>query len=354
MLCPFLNDLGTCHGEDGPYCGIYAMFGAAAALDVRGNIESLIDPQYVSGRTGSTLGDLMDAAEQLGVKAQPLSGLGISSLKESRDPLILHVASFGQLEAFNHWLLFLGMQDGKARTVDSSGKLYLMNVSELLSRWDGVGLAVFTANKPLTRFGSVELSRAAWSAMVVLCCVSGIAAGSRWLGGRWSWRPQGAVVLVGSLLALLGFRQLEADTNLWRNSSCVEFVQAAHGLRSFPELTLTQMQDRLKQPGGFILFDTRYAGDMNWGHLPGALALPIDSTQSQVSERVVNLDRQKPVILYCQSAGCGFSDWMAIVLTSFGFRDVSIYRGGWREWETSLTEAEQASEAAGEIMLQDP
>jgi rhodanese-related sulfurtransferase len=343
VCCCLVGSTASC-AEDGPYCGIYAMFGAAAALDVQGDIETLIDPQFVSGRTGSTVADLVRAAEKLGVKAQPLAGLGVASLLESRDPLVLHVASFGQLEAYNHWLLFLGMQNGKARTVDSSGRIHLMQVAELLARWDGVGLAVHTGNEPLTRFGSVELARTGWTAMAVLSCLAGLVVLQRkvtgWLPPRW----QGLAVLVTASAVLLIVRELDASTSLWRNPACVEFVQAAHGHRSYPELSLEEMQQRLTQPGPLLVFDTRYSGDMQWGHLPGALPLPIDSTQSQVADAMAAFDRGTPVIVYCQSAGCRFSDRMAVVLTSFGFTDVSIYRGGWVEWEESLTAEDSVEE----------
>ena len=330
----------TANADEGPHCGIYAVYGAVSAVGVRGSFESLLDRRFVSGLSGSTVSDLVNAAKHLGVDAAPLTGLGAASLFESRDPLILHVASFGQLEVYNHWLLFLGIESGKARTVDSTGSMHLMNVSELLARWDGVGIAVFTGAEPRTRFGSIELVAIGWWALLVVMAV-GVAV---FLVRRVSTAGvresvTGSLVLATTTVLLIAVREVYSASSLSRNPDCVRFISAAEGLRNLPELSLEEVIEFTKRPDAAVIFDVRYAGDMNYGHIPGATGLPVNSTQEEVAAAVETIPRDKTIILYCQSSGCRFSDRMAVVLTSFGFTDIRIYRDGWVGWEEGFAQS---------------
>lgn len=320
--------------DNGPYCGIYAMYGAASALGVKGDFQTLVDKKFVSSRAGSSASDLVSAAERLGVRVQPMTGLGLASLQESQDPLILHVSSLGQLEAYNHWLLFLGIEDGRARIIDGSGSIHLLRSAELLARWDGVALAVYKGDAPKTNFGAVETTSIGWWAIIVVCVIGAAA----WLvakirsPGRSRGRAWAAALVVGTLIVTV-VREAQPAFSLLRNPECVDFIVAAEGLREFPIVSVTDMVELVKRPEEVVVFDTRYRGDMDYGHVPGAIGLPIDSTQQEVALCMEGIDRRRTIVLYCQSAGCGFSDRMAVVLTSFGFEDIRLFRDGWIGWK---------------------
>lgn len=327
--------------DDGPYCGIYAMYGAAASLGVKGDFQTLVDKKFVSSRAGSSVSDLLGAAEQLGVRARPLTGLGLASLQEAQDPLILHVSSLGQLVGYNHWLLFLGFDDGRARTIDGSGSIHLLRSAELLARWDGVALAVFTGAAPKTNFGAVETTSIGWWAIIVVSVIGAAAWLVAKLGtlGRSNGRVWAAALLAGTLL-ITAVREAQPAFSFLRNPECVDFIVAAEGLREFPIVSVTEMVELLKRPEEVVVFDTRYRGDMEFGHVPGAIGLPIDSTQQEVALRLEGIDRRRTIVLYCQSAGCGFSDRMAVVLASFGFEDIRLFREGWIGWKEFQNKAQ--------------
>jgi rhodanese-related sulfurtransferase len=328
---------GQVNGRDaGRYCGIYAVYGAARALSVQGDFSSLLDQQFVSGMSGSTTQDLVKAAEQLGVSALPMSGLGLATLHQSRDPLILHVASFGQLDAWNHWLLFLGIEQGCARTVDESGSVHLMDIPTLLARWDGVGVAVFRGSEPMTRFGSVELIGTSWWAFWCLL-IPGVSvlACSRLAGLRGRSELPGVLAAVIATLALIAAREWSTDTSLWQNAKCVRFIAAAEGIDRFSDLTVEQMAKIVETGEHAVILDVRYDVDRQYGQVPGAIGLPIDSTEQFVAKTISGINRDTPVVLYCQSSGCRFSDRMAVALTGFGFTNIRICRDGWAGWEKS-------------------
>ena len=293
------------YGADGPYCGIYAVYGAASALSARVEFDSLVDSRFVSSRAGSTTNDLVNAAKHLGVKAMPLSGLGSASLRESRDPLVLHIASFGQLEVYNHWLLFLGMENGKARTVDGTGSVHLMEVGELLARWDGVAVAVFRTMEPQTRFGSVELAACGWWLLVVCVTIAYVTHAVQRMSlfvSRPTFIP--VMVLGISTVVLVTAREIRSERSLLRNPDFVRFINVAEGLKHIPDISFDEMKAFSDGRKEGTIFDVRYSGDMNYGHIPGAMGLPVDSTQEQVAAAVWKLPREQTIVLYCQSARC--------------------------------------------------
>ena len=320
--------------DDGPYCGIYAVYGAAAAVGVQCEFQTLVDPRFVSSGAGSTIGDLVSAAEHLGVRATPLTGLGLANLQESQDPLVLHVSSLGQLDAYNHWLLFLGIENGRARVTDGSGAIHPIGLAELLARWDGVALAVFKVDSPKTNFGAVETATIGWWAILVL----GAIGSASWMVGKLTSSARSrarawAVALVAGTFIVTIVREAQPAFSFLRNRECVAFIVAAEGGREFPTVSVVEMVELSKSPESAVIFDTRYNGDMAYGHIPGAIRLPIDSNQHEVAVLMQAIDHKRPIVLYCQGAGCRFSDRMAVVLTSFGYEDIRIFRDGWIGWE---------------------
>ena len=337
--CVLLAAVCTCAApnanaaDSGPYCGIYAVYGAATAIGVQSSFQDLVDQQYVSARKGSTIADLEKAAEKLGVHATAFGGMGLASLQRARDPLILHLASFGQLGAYNHWILYLGMEDGRARTIDDKGAVHLMKISELMARWDGVGVAISREKSPLTNYGSVEMASLCWWAVLVLLSVWGThnVCGRLKVSTARARFHHRTLFFVTAFLVLL--KEANPDLGLLRNPACVNFIMAAEGHREFPELTTEGLIALKTEYPELVIFDNRYDGDMNYGHVPGARSMPVDASQQEVTEYVSGLDRRQPVVVYCQSVGCRFSDRMAVILTGFGFEDIRIYRDGWVGWK---------------------
>ena len=82
------------------------------------------------------------------------------------------------------------------------------------------------------------------------------------------------------------------------------------------------------EEGSVQLLDVRTPEEFNRGAIPGALNLDIRS--EDFTEQLEDLDKDKPVILYCQS---GFrSNKAAGILLSLGFTQVLDYKGGYSDW----------------------
>jgi len=107
------------HKESGPYCGLYCVYGALHAIGKDVPFETILRPRYISSRRGSSVEELQQAVIDAGAHAVALADLGAESLRAARHPMILHVATDGQLKQYDHWVLFCGMEKGNARLLDA-------------------------------------------------------------------------------------------------------------------------------------------------------------------------------------------------------------------------------------------
>jgi rhodanese-related sulfurtransferase len=65
-------------------------------------------------------------------------------------------------------------------------------------------------------------------------------------------------------------------------------------------------------------------------HLPGARHLPHDAVE-QLAAQVLP-DRAAPIVVYCANAECANSGIAAGALERLGYRDVSVYVEGKKDW----------------------
>lgn len=67
------------------------------------------------------------------------------------------------------------------------------------------------------------------------------------------------------------------------------------------------------------------------GHLPGAVSIPLNELEERAPKE---LKKDEPVIVYCGSFSCSLSPRAAHDLEAhLGFKDVTDYEGGIKDWE---------------------
>lgn len=315
------------------YCGVYSLYGAAKSLGVDVDLALLIDARYITSQRGSTADDLVAAAELIGLEATPLRGLGVESLKAAQEPLILHAAPMGTHAVYQHWILFLGFdENGQARVVDGAGGVATCAVEDVLARWDGIAIGIRKPNSPPTRYLSHEVAGLflliAFGGVFSLVVRSGILTASRAKSSRQSELcVHFAALLVASVSLGYVFKGRGFE-------SAARGVDSALGLTEWPIVTVEEVARNTKR--GAVLIDCRYKPDYDFGHIEGAMSVPIDAGLGEFTRLVAGIDRDAEVILYCQSSGCGFSGFMATMLAGAGFGNLSIFQGGYEAWEQYL------------------
>ncbi len=81
-----------------------------------------------------------------------------------------------------------------------------------------------------------------------------------------------------------------------------------------------------------IIIDARPGFQYELGYLPGAINIPYDSDNLVELVNTHSLKNQ-PLIIYCSSAHCNAAELLAEKLRELGCKKISIYPGGWEDWE---------------------
>jgi len=341
VWCVLFLRAPQCFADAAGYCGAYALFGALHAEGVEVEFKDLLQPEYIGSRAGSTLGELAEAAKDHGAHADPLTNLSVDALCALSHPAILHVTGRYTPAMYNHWILYLGTQQDKARVFDSAvGKVELYPPAELLARWDGTALVV--SAKPV-RLRHLFVRSAIMSAIPVFA--SALCTLLVWtvVGSRGGLPRQVIFIMLIATLTALVYHFTTA-TGMGKNNSAVRAVALAYRTVNLPTVTVAEVIAAAGDEGT-VLIDARYPRTFKRGHIPTAINVPVDMSPQQRRGRLEGIDKSSRVIVYCQSEGCGFDETVGTGLVVDGFENVSLFAGGWIEWQRGRVAAEKGKEA---------
>tara|TARA_Y100001935_G_scaffold75273_1_gene62821 strand:+ start:348 stop:830 length:483 start_codon:yes stop_codon:yes gene_type:complete len=66
------------------------------------------------------------------------------------------------------------------------------------------------------------------------------------------------------------------------------------------------------------------------GYIPGAIANDnVDSLAEKISTKI---GFNEKFVIYCSDDDCGSSEDLAYELQSFGFKNIFVFKGGWKSW----------------------
>ncbi|MFI5456154.1 MAG: rhodanese-like domain-containing protein [Isosphaerales bacterium] len=330
--------------EAGPYCGLYCAYGALQAIGKDVPFETLLRPRYMSSRQGSSVKELRQAVIDAGAHAVALAGLGAESLRTARHPMILHVATDGQLRQYDHWVLFCGMQDGRARLLDAPNPMEFVPLSDILARWNGTALVV--SDEP-SDFSSIAVGEVASYVSVILSTLLIICLADYGLRRLKSIRAgevahpaqsrvavalsQAVALTCCSLVLVIGLHAID-DVGFLQNPSAARYVAAANISRFFPKLTYDGARRFLNERRGTVV-DARFPAAFESGHIAGAINVPVNASSAERHERLRGIPRQTPLLVYCQSSRCEYDEHVATLVARDGFESIALYPGGWKEWE---------------------
>ena len=321
------------------YCGIYCLYMTTKFFDVDIDPQQLLKPEYIGSHKGSSLAELQKAAQDNSLYAVPVEKLTSRELRRSRCPVILHVKSSADKKDYDHYELFLETQNGQARLCDPPRPVRLVPFYELAPRWDGTGLMV--SKNPIDLgvvFATSRKRLLIYSAIAVMAILI-----VRW--GRRRWLPSTAIIsrrrLFGlsaaqgaglALLALLSgmVYHFVNDEGFLAHPNATSSIEQAHLGGFIPRIGRKQVRWLLNHD--VVLIDARLNDDFKAGHLEGAINIPMDVSDDERRKVMAGIAKNTRIVVYCQSGGCEFAEKVAIKLISDGFPNVSLLKGGWRDW----------------------
>ncbi len=322
-----------------PHCGLYCLYSILKLSGQDVDFRDLVKPEYYGRLRGSSLAELNQGAKDYGLHAGVVSRLSTRALRDCPYWAILHVRRDLEAREYDHYQLFLGRENGKAKLFNPPEGVKLVNFSDLAPLWDGYALfvsqrpfnvdAIFTADRQRLLLYAVigclilvpaHLGRRVWLAIV----------GN--LSRRWAL---GLTAGQAGLLALLavfcgGFYHFANDEGLLANARATASFQKAYQGGFIPRISHKRTRELLGTDTVFI--DARLAGDFERGHLDGAISVPVDANDTLRRNRTAAIPKSSRIVLYCQSAGCKFAERVGVKLLDEGFTNLAIFKGGWMEW----------------------
>lgn len=314
----------------GSYCGLYSLYAASVALNRPIPFANLLQEKYIGSKKGSSLEELERAALDHGLHCRPMRSMSPSALRSADCPILLHVRRPGKGTPYDHWVLFLGMDESghDARIIDPPSELTTVPLSEICALWDGVGLLV--GDRP-DRFGSPRLG--SWMNQFLTVAFVGVFVGlaaaivksTRWL------------IRVGSLLAIgvaasAIWHVLHPDGMFGKRAALAQ-VAGRYFTPELPVLDATAVESSLRDFDVAVI-DARAPDAYRYGHLPNAINMPVFTNVSQRDRILRDVPPSRRVIVYCQNEHCPWAEAIGSDLSLRGYR-VSIFpRGydGWREF----------------------
>jgi rhodanese-related sulfurtransferase len=325
----------------GPYCGIYSLIACLEVYGIHAELESLLLPEYVGSFQGSSDKELIAAAEKQGLYGKTYSNLTWRELQKSDSPMILHVRSSYADQKFNHWVTFLGIEGNKARILDIPHRLATVPFAELMAKWDGAAIVI--SDKPITEevFSAARVNYL-WLVLLLLGVMLSIQ--------RFFWNPSKepsaaptfllrvkrgifqTIFLLGSIFVVAILYHATSETGFLRNPTAVAEVTRRYYSVDIPEISFEEMQKIVGEKKTPI-FDARYLRDYQYGTIPGAKTLSINSSLDERQQQLRGIGKEQQIVVFCQSSGCGYADEIAQFLKFNGYNRVLIYRGGYVEWK---------------------
>ncbi|OQB43103.1 MAG: molybdopterin biosynthesis protein MoeB [Candidatus Latescibacteria bacterium ADurb.Bin168] len=103
---------------------------------------------------------------------------------------------------------------------------------------------------------------------------------------------------------------------------------AAHELVS---VTLQQAKTLFDRDQA-VFVDARPEFEYAEGHIPGAINIPFDEVE-YYGAAIANLDKHKPLVVYCAGESCDLSIHLGELLAKKGFTAVRVFFGGSVAWQ---------------------
>ncbi len=136
--------------EQNSYCGLYCVYAAARLLGKEIDFRELVNSHYVGAPEGSSVSELTDALEAMGLRGRAVHGAAPRDLWRNRGPSILHVVDNTRPVEPNHFVLYLGQYGGDALVLHPPSNsdavhLEIIPISQLADGWQRTAILISEA-----------------------------------------------------------------------------------------------------------------------------------------------------------------------------------------------------------------
>lgn len=326
-------------GWDEPYCGIVSAFAVMKHFGKSAEFRDLITVDYVGSSEGSTGLQIQSALKHHGIESAAFTRTNPSTLLACRGPVILHTRSRTS-PLYRHWVAYLGRDGDALRILDPSLGMVTMSAAELQAQWDGLMIVPDASRPARTLFLAATFAEYLPAVGVGVSVIAGMAMWTRSRAahaarGSYASRVlrQSAILAAAGVLLGVGFASL-LPGGVYQSDAAVATIA---GLHPGEFLTAAELAEVQLIAGGensdAVLIDCRFESSFQRGSIPTAIPVPLDATAAFESGQLQGIEKDRTLVLFCQSENCGYDELVARRLIGRGYSDVRLFRGGYAEWQ---------------------
>lgn len=310
-----------------PLCGVYAACTAVELVGLKADPRDFVTTRYVGRCGGSSPQELERMVEACGARASTMSRLSVVDLRLMESPIIAYVRPNPDTDRFNHWVTALP-SGSHVMIFDELREPFEVSHAEFLGVWSGIGICVTRDGAPLS---SVWWARASLLLPTLILAV--VAVQCRWflaIVAKASVLKQVAGLFGASLIAALAGNFVFGDP--LHHGQGVAAATAASQQAKYRVGTLDDAR-KASVNRDALLVDARRERDYRLGTIDGAVNIPVTASVREIDQYVKRVHRSTPIVVFCQSASCGYDETVAKQLVSLGFANVTVCDEGWREYD---------------------
>ena len=139
---------------------------------------------------------------------------------------------------------------------------------------------------------------------------------------------------LGIAAVFLGFVYTASTEKGVFSRSFTERKNDTPGTVNSPVMVSLDQAKTLFDAGDALFIDARHEFDYKLGHIRSAINIPLNSLDTR-QDVLSTISKERLIIVYCDGAECNSSIELSAKLSAFGFSNVKIFFGGWREWEAA-------------------
>ena len=114
-----------------------------------------------------------------------------------------------------------------------------------------------------------------------------------------------------------------------------------------PQVSWPEVKPAVER-GAITLVDARMPFQFQAGHIPGAVSLPINSTEADLDAFAASVSRARPIVVYCSNAECPMADRLGQMLVGrFAYRNVRVLQGGFVAFRQAEARAPSSNPTQG-------
>jgi rhodanese-related sulfurtransferase len=133
------------------------------------------------------------------------------------------------------------------------------------------------------------------------------------------------IVLAAFLIGLLQNHDMMLYPSRFKEKQREEKLGKAH---------VISLEDTVSafETGTHLFLDARSEEEFLMGHIPGALLVPAEDFDAYYPGIAQRLEKDRPMIAYCQDIDCDLAEKLKDLLEKKGFKGIRIFAEGWYGW----------------------